>query len=109
MKNIYLFALAVVASTAAITPAVGAEPVTATSIVRTADLDLTNPAGQRELNARIAQAARDVCGTAFNVDLEGKNAVRACREETIARAAAQREQLLAAARTGAPILVASAR
>ena len=109
MKNITLFALAAIASAATITPTVAAEPVTATSIVRTADLDLESTVGQQELDARIASAAREVCGTASSVDLEGKNAVRACREETIAKAAAQREQLLAIARSGGPILVASAR
>ena len=109
MKSISLFALAVIASAATITPTVAAESAMVTSSVRTVDLDLSTSAGQRELNARIAMAAREVCGSASDVDLEGKNAIRACREETIAQAAAQREQLLALARTGAPILVASAR
>jgi UrcA family protein len=109
MRNIALFALAVIASAATITPTVAAEPETVTSIVRTADLDLSSPVGQQELDHRIAQAARDVCGTASDVDLEGKNAVRHCREQTIAQAVAQREQLVAAARSGTPILVASAR
>lgn len=108
MRNIRFFALATMAA-AAFAPAVAAEPVTVTSIVRTADLDLASPGGQQELSQRIAVAAREVCGTASDVDLEGKNAVRACREQTIAQAAAQREQLLAAARSGTPILVASAR
>jgi UrcA family protein len=108
MKTISILALALIA---AATPgtAFALEPVTATSIVRTADLDLSSASGERELDRRIVQAARDVCGEASNVDLEGKNAVRQCRDETIAVAAAQREQLLAAARSGAPILVASAR
>ena len=92
-------------------PAV-AEPVPGdvnVSIVNTADLDLSNDSGQRELDRRIVRAAREVCGEASNVDLEGGNAVRQCREETIALAASQREQLLAAARSGSPIVVASAR
>jgi UrcA family protein len=111
MRTISLFALALIASAATITPivAAAAEPVAATSIVRTADLDLTSPVGQQELDRRIALAAREVCGTASDVDLEGKNAVRHCREQTIAEAAAQREQLLASARAGTPILVASGR
>jgi UrcA family protein len=111
MRNISLFALAIIASAATITPTVASafEPVTATSIVQTADLDLSSDTGQRELDLRIARAARDVCGTASDVDLEGKNAVRHCRQETVAQASAQREQILAAARVGTPILVASAR
>lgn len=111
MRNTALFGLALIASAITVTPTVAQafEPVTATSIVRTADLDLSNDSGQRELDRRIVRAAREVCGEASNVDLEGGNAVRQCREETIALAASQREQLLAAARSGSPIVVASAR
>jgi UrcA family protein len=111
MKNTALFTLALIASAATVTPTVAQafEPVTVTSIVRTADLDLSNSDGQRELDRRIVQAAREVCGAASDVDLEGKNAVRQCRADTIAQAASQREQVLAAAKAGAPILVASAR
>ena len=111
MRNTALFALALIASAITVTPTVAQafEPVTATSIVRTADLDLSNDSGQRELDRRIVRAAREVCGEASNVNLEGKNAVRQCRDDTIAEAASQREQLLAAARSGSPIIVASAR
>ena len=111
MRNTALFTLALIASATTITPTVAqaVEPATFTSIVRTADLDLSNSDGQKKLDKRIAHAAREVCGTASDVDLEGKNAVRQCRADTIAAAASQREQLLAAAKTGAPILVASAR
>lgn len=110
MRNTALFLAALIASAATITPTVhAAEPATVSSIVPTADLDLSSANGQRELDRRIVQAARDVCGTASDVDLEGKNAVRHCRAETIAQAASKREQLLAAVKSGAPILVASAR
>ena len=111
MRNISLFALAIIASAATVTPTVSAaaEAETVTSIVRTADLDLSSSNGQRELDRRIVQAAHEVCGDVSNVDLEGKNAVRQCRADTIAAAASQREQLLAAAKSGSPILVASAR
>lgn len=111
MRNTALFTMALIASAATITPTVAQafEPVTVSSIVHTADLDLSSDAGQQELDRRIVQAARDVCGTASAVDLEGKNAVRQCRADTIAQAGSQREQLLAAAKSGSPILVASAR
>lgn len=111
MRSTVLFKLALIASATTITAtaAQASEPVTVSSIVRTADLDLASPEGKQELDKRIAMAAREVCGTASDVDLEGKNAVRACRNQTIAHAAAQRERLLAAARSGAQILVASAR
>lgn len=111
MRNTALFALALIASAATVMPTVAQafEPVTVTSIVKTADLDLASSAGQRELDRRIVQAAREVCGEVSDFDLEGKNAARQCRADTIAQAAAQREHLLAAAKSGEPILVASAR
>ena len=111
MRNTALFALAIIASAATVTPTVAQafEPETFTSVIRTADLDLSSVGGQQELDRRIVQAAREVCGSASDVDLEGRNAVRQCRADTISAAASQREQLFAAARSGAPILVASAR
>jgi UrcA family protein len=111
MKNIALFALALIASAATIAPTASqaSEPAAVTSVVQTADLDLATGSGQRELDRRIVRAAREVCGIASDADLVGKNDVRQCRDETIAAAAAQRQQLLAAARSGSPILVASAR
>lgn len=109
MTKTALFALALIASAITVTPTVAQafEPVTATSIVRTADLDLSTDRGQQELDHRIVRAAYEVCGEASDVDLEGKNNVRQCRADTIASASQQRQQLLAAARTGAPITVAA--
>jgi UrcA family protein len=107
MKTITLFAMAIAAIAAA--PAQASEPEAATSIVHTADLDLSSQVGQQELNQRLAQAAREVCGTASPADLEGYKTVRQCRQQTVAAAIAQRDQLLAAARAGAPIRVAAAR
>lgn len=111
MTKTALFTLALIASATTVTPTVASafEPVTATTTIRTADLDLSGTAGRQELDRRIVRAARDVCGISSDADLEGRNAVRKCRAETIARASAQRDQLLANARSGAPILVASAR
>lgn len=110
MKNTAFLALALISSAAIIAPTAGqaAEPVTVTSVVQTADLDLASADGRRELDRRIVRAARDVCGTVSDSDLAGKNDVRQCRTETIAAAASQREQMLAA-RSGSPIHVASAR
>ncbi len=111
MRNTALFTLALIASAAIIAPTASqaAEPAPVTSVVQTADLDLASANGQRELDRRIVLAARDVCGTASPADLAGKNDVRHCRAETIAAATAQREQLLAAAKAGSPIQIASAR
>ena len=111
MRKISLFALAITASAATIMPTAShaLEAETVFSIVQTADLDLSSDSGQRALDRRIVQAAREVCGEASDVDLEGKNEVRQCRTDTIAQARSQREQLMAAARTGSPIRIASAR
>ena len=86
-----------------------ADPQTYVSMVRTSDLDLASPAGERKLERRLAMAAREVCGTASDVDLRGKKAVRECRKEAIDRATGQREQLLAAAARGAVIAITATR
>lgn len=75
------------------------------SIVRTADLDLSSRAGRHQLDQRLVVAAREVCGSASDVDLAGKNQVRRCRGDVLARAQAQRDTLLA----GQPIAVTAAR
>lgn len=104
MTKLSLIALALISTAAA--PA-AAQPATAVSIVQTADLDLSSVAGREALDRRIARAAIEVCGSASDVDLEGKNAVRHCREEVIAKASTQREQLLAAVDRGAVIAIAA--
>jgi UrcA family protein len=111
MRNTALFALALIASAATVAPTAvtAAEAETVTSIVRTADLDLSSGEGRHALDLRIARAAREVCGTASPVDLEGEKSIRHCREQTVARVTAQREELLTAAKSGSPIIVASAR
>ena len=73
------------------------------------DLDLSSERGLKQLNLRLAKAAREVCGLASNADLEGKNGVRRCRDETLARAVVQRDAALAANRRGAVIAVTAAR
>ena len=88
-----------------------AEPAAAqdvnVSIVETADLDLSTSAGKRALDQRLVIAARDVCGSASDADLEGKNAVRDCRADVLAKARAKGEQL--AEGGNHPILVAARR
>jgi UrcA family protein len=79
------------------------------AFVRTADLDLRSAAGQRQLDHRLANAAREVCGEASDVDLKGKNEVRRCRDETLASVKSQRETMFAAARRGAAIAVIAGR
>ena len=81
-------------------------PEVQVSVVQTADLDLSSIAGKRELEQRLSRASREVCGTASDSDLEGKNDVRACRADVLAKARAQSIQL---ASRGAPIEIATGR
>ena len=88
------------------TPALAQPPVTATSIVQTADLDLSTARGQRALDLRLSQAATEVCGTGSPSDLAGQNEIRRCRVETVSSLSAERDQRIAAA-SGSPIQVAA--
>ena len=92
-------------------PALAEAPASDTniSLVRTADLDLRSAEGQRKLDHRLAVAAREVCGTASDVDVEGKNEVRKCRDETLALARSQRDAVLAEANRGNFVAVTAAR
>ena len=84
-------------------------PEVAVSVVHTADLDLTSDAGKRQLDRRLSIAARDVCGTASDFDLEGKNAVRECRDLVLANAREQGEALIAQNKRGGSIAVVASR
>lgn len=113
MKNPYVIALASALITAAgikAAPALAETPSanieTRVSHVRTADLDLSSEDGQRTLDLRIAQAAREVCGKPSDVDLVGQNKARECRKDVLARASSNRGALLAAASHGATIAIA---
>ncbi len=88
------------------TPALAELPSTVSTTVQIADLDLSSAAGQRALNHRLALAAKEVCGTASDIDVAGKNDVRRCRAETLAALASERDQRIAAA-SDQPIEVAS--
>jgi len=84
-----------------------AQPATRNvAIVATADLDLSSNAGRSELDHRLARAAYEVCGSASDADLAGKNEVRECRADVLARARAQTQQLAA---TRSMIMVAARR
>ena len=113
MKATTIVIISAVATAAVIRAAPAlAEPASAevnVSFVHTADLDLSTAGGQRQLDRRLAQAAREVCGTASDVDLEGKNEIRRCRDQVLAKAKAEREALLAAAERGATIAITASR
>jgi UrcA family protein len=86
-----------------------ATPNVNVSVVHTGDLDLASDTGKRQLDRRLSQAAREVCGAAADFDLEGKNDVRACRDQVLARAHSDRDQLLASATRAGSITVATGR
>jgi UrcA family protein len=113
MKRPILIAIASGLITAAVikaTPALAQDaPETRATVVHTADLNLGSKAGLRQLDRRLTDAAREVCGTVSVADLEGRNQLRHCIDETLARANAQRDGLLAARGRSAPILVAASR
>lgn len=114
MKNAFTIVLASALITTAVikaAPALAETPATETnvSLVRTGDLDLGSEAGRRQLDLRLARAAREVCGTASDVDLKGKNDVRQCRDAVIANVRANRDSLVAAASGKGVIAVTAAR
>ena len=84
-----------------------AEPTQTVSVVRTADLDLSTDAGRKALDHRLVTAAFEVCGTASDMDLAGKNSVRQCRSAILAKARDRSEQL--ASRDKGVILMAASR
>lgn len=88
------------------TPALAEAPALVQSTVQTADLDLSTARGQRTLDQRLSQAVKEVCGSASDADIEGKNDVRRCRVETLAQLAGERDQRIARA-SGEPIEVAA--
>lgn len=75
-----------------------AEPVSENRTVKVADLDLAAPSGKVQLDQRIVEA----CGEASNVDLAGRNAVRACRADARAKAH-EAQQFRLARRSPAPV------
>lgn len=115
MKAIHIILTSFAITTGVIkaAPALAETPQPATvlnvSHVRTADLDLGSRDGQRKLDQRLANAAREVCGTASDVDIHGKNDVRKCRDDTLANAKGQRDAVLAAAGRDGFIAVTAAR
>ena len=83
-------------------------PAQNVSVVHTADLNLATEGGRRHLDERLVIAVREVCGDASDADLAGKNQVRECRADVLAKARIKAQQI--ASRDGnATILVAASR
>ena len=88
-QTLLIIAGSALAATAVIkaTPALSepAQPQTV-AVVQTGDLDLSSATGRRELDLRLVHAAHEVCDTASDIDLAGKNNARQCRADVLARA-----------------------
>ena len=107
MKQLSLFLAALLASAAALSPAVAAEPAAGIAIVSTADLDLSDARDQRTLDHRLSIAIVEACGEASNIDLVGRNAVRACRVEARAKVNTTRDRLVQLAQRGGGVTLAA--
>jgi UrcA family protein len=94
LKIIIVSALATAAAIKT-APALAAPSSNAVTVVRTADLDLSSPAGKRALERRLVNAAHQVCDTASSFDLKARNAERACRDSVIATARAKAGTIVA--------------
>ena len=73
-------------------------------VVSFADLDLASEAGQSKLDRRIRAAAKEVCGTASDADVEGKNDIRDCRADTYSQASRQVAVAIASAQKSQTVL-----
>ncbi|HEX8839843.1 MAG TPA: UrcA family protein [Sphingomicrobium sp.] len=87
------------------------EPVQpqAIAIVQTGDLDLSSDRGQRQLSLRLMHAAHEVCDTASDVDLAGRNKAGQCRADVLARARATSAELAANGNATGEIRLIAAR
>ncbi|NIJ33662.1 UrcA family protein [Sphingomonas oligoaromativorans] len=85
-----------------------AAPVTdgQSAIVRIADLDLATDAGVQTLHARVAQAAKAVCGAPDARDLLAVRQSDACRRVALESAAPQVQLAIADARPGKALAMA---
>ncbi|MGH6695360.1 UrcA family protein [Sphingopyxis sp.] len=86
-----------------------AAPANPSVAVAHKDLDLRTKAGTKALDRRIWRAVVEVCGTAPDFDIAGKNDVRQCRRDTKALASAQADVVVANASRDQPIQVSSIR
>ena len=78
-----------------------------TAVVQHSDLDLRTGSGAKALDRRIARAVAEVCGTASDFDLSGKNDVRECRRDTREIATIKANAVVASAARGEAIRITS--
>lgn len=106
MTKFLILAAALGASMAV--PAIAADPAAGIAIVGTADLDLGTARDVRTLDRRLTNAIVEACGDVSNVDLAGRNAVRACRVDARARVDRERDRLVQLAARASRTTFASA-
>jgi UrcA family protein len=105
-----LLILAALAATSVGQPALAQSPPANPSVaVQHRDLDLRTEAGAKSLDRRIWRAVVEVCGTASDFDLKGKNDIRQCRTDTRALASRQAELAIADAAGSQVIQISSIR
>ncbi len=109
MNKIVLISTALLAASFALPSHAQGPTVERSRIVSYADLDLSREADVRKLDRRIDRAVKQVCGTASDVDLEGRNAGRRCRVLPGARFSAERGRAIASAAQPTQVASASAR
>jgi UrcA family protein len=102
-----LLSLSLCGSLAA-TPAF-AEPEAPSATIRTDDLDLATPAGERTLHHRVAWAVTTICSGLGVRDLATVSREQACRTAAMAKVAPQIEVAIANARTGKAYAVNDAK
>lgn len=108
MKKLLILA-ALAAAPLAQTAAAQTAPANPSVAVAHKDLDLRTAAGTKALDRRIWRAVVEVCGTAPDFDIAGKNDVRQCRRDTKRVASAKAEVMVANASQGQLIQVSSIR
>jgi len=107
-----LLSIAAAAAAFGAAPAPARDPAPApveVQVVRYADLDLATSEGRSALDRRLALAVRDVCGSASDADLHGKNVVRQCLAQTARAVSERREAALASAAADRSVRLASGR
>jgi len=105
MKTLFLIPLAALAFASPLS----AQPVNARAAVSTAGLDLSTAEGIRALDLRILHAASALCGTPSSADVRGRATYDDCRDQARATAAAERSRIVALARKGGGVVVASSK
>lgn len=102
-----IFILAALAATFVAEPGLARSTEQRSQSVRYADLDLGTETGRAELDRRLREAVKNVCGSASDADLAGKNDVRRCRAATADLASLRRRLAIAAASQSSPALAAA--